>query len=202
VLPSVLPCDKLHIHFCKYILGANKTSTNFAILSELGRIPFALDCFTSVFKYWYRLDSSTNFLLKSAYIENKFLRSQGCDTWYSDLQRLFKIFDNNTGIHNMLKYKHNTFNRKIKVFTKAFYKNKWYVKRNKLLDENGKLRTYLKLKCNFGFKNYLQILSESATIRTPSDGNSSPGPLVQVNSKWTNQKQALPVVAMFVDGSG
>ena len=47
-LSSVLPCDKLHIHFCKYILGANKTSTNFAILSELGRIPFALDCFTSV----------------------------------------------------------------------------------------------------------------------------------------------------------
>ena len=36
----------------------------------------------------------------------------------------------------MLKYKHNTFNRKIKVYTKAFYKNKWYVKRNKLLDEN------------------------------------------------------------------
>ena len=57
--------------------------------------------------------------------------------WYSGLQRLFKIFDNNTGIHNMLKYKHNTFNRKI--ITKAFHKNKWYVKRNKLLDENGKL---------------------------------------------------------------
>ena len=36
----------------------------------------------------------------------------------------------------MLKYKHNTFKRKIKVYTKAFYKNKWYVKRNKLLDEN------------------------------------------------------------------
>ena len=34
-LSSVLPCDKLHINFCKYILGANKTSTNFAILSEL-----------------------------------------------------------------------------------------------------------------------------------------------------------------------
>ena len=54
---SVLPSDKLHIHFCKYILGANKTSTSFAILSELGRIPFALDCFTSVLKYWYRLNS-------------------------------------------------------------------------------------------------------------------------------------------------
>jgi hypothetical protein len=72
-------------------------------LGELERIPIALDCFTSVFKYWYRLDSSTNFLLKSAYIENKFLHSQSCDTWYSGLQRLFRIFDNNTGIHNMLK---------------------------------------------------------------------------------------------------
>ena len=60
----------------------------------------------------------------------------------SGLQRLFKIFDNNTGIHNMIKYKPNTFNRKTKVYTKAFYKNKWYVKRNKLLDENGKLRTH------------------------------------------------------------
>jgi hypothetical protein len=60
----------------------------------------------------FGLDSSTNFLLKSAYIENKFLHSQGCDTWYSGIQRLFKISNNNTGIHNMLKYKHNTFNRK------------------------------------------------------------------------------------------
>jgi hypothetical protein len=51
------------------------------------------------------LGISTNILLKSAYIENKFLHSQGCDTWYSGLQRLFKIFDNNTGIHNMLKQK-------------------------------------------------------------------------------------------------
>ena len=49
---------------------------------------------------------------------------------------------------------------KNKVYTKAFYKNKWYIKRNKLLDENGKLRTSLKLKCNFGFENYLQILSD------------------------------------------
>ena len=107
-LSSVLPCDKLHIHFCKYI-------------------------------------------------ENKFLHSQGCDTWYSGLQRLFKIFDNNTGIHNMLKYKHNTFNRKVKVYTKAFYKNKWYVKRNKLLDENGKLRTQMQFRIRKLFSYFIRF---------------------------------------------
>ena len=43
--------------------------------------------------------------------------------WYSGLQRLFKIFDNNTGIHNMLKYKHNTFNRNLlKFIQKPFIK--------------------------------------------------------------------------------
>ena len=46
----------------------------------------------------------------------------------------------------MLKYKHNTFKRKIKVYTKAFYKNKWYVKRNKLLDENTGARCVRKKK--------------------------------------------------------
>ena len=118
---------------------------------------------TSVFKYWYRLDSSTNFLLKSTYIENKFLLSQGCDTWYSSLQRLFKIYVitiqefticlNISTIH---------LKEKLKFIQKpfGFYKNKWYVKRNKLLDENGKLRTYLKVKCNFGFENYHHILSD------------------------------------------
>ena len=42
---------------------------------------------------------------------------------YMYIHLLTYIFDNNTGIHNMLKYKHNTFKRKIKVYTKAFYKN-------------------------------------------------------------------------------
>ena len=51
-LLSLLYC--LYFPVINYIfIFVNKTSTNFAILSELGRIPFALDCFTSVFKYWY-----------------------------------------------------------------------------------------------------------------------------------------------------
>ena len=34
----------------------------------------------------------------------------------------------------------------------------WYEIRNNLLTENGKLRTYLKIKANFGFEKYLSIL--------------------------------------------
>ena len=55
---------------------------------------------------------------------NTYVHSQGCDTWYSGLQRLFKIFDNNIGIHNMLKYKHIIIHltEKIKFIQKPFIK--------------------------------------------------------------------------------
>lgn len=159
-MSCVMPCDKLHMHICKYILGVGKKSSNFATFSELGRTPFALDCFNSVFKYWNRLDTTNNNLLKDAYIENKQLHSRGCVTWYSCVHRLLEVFDSNTRIHKMLKYKNNTFNCNIKKLVKTFYINKWYTTRNKLLTDNSKLRTYLQFKSNFGLEKYLNIISD------------------------------------------
>ena len=36
---SKIECEKLHIKFCKRVLGVHQKSTNFAVLSELGRFP-------------------------------------------------------------------------------------------------------------------------------------------------------------------
>ncbi len=36
---SKIECDKLHIKFCKRVLGVHQKSTNFAVLSELGHFP-------------------------------------------------------------------------------------------------------------------------------------------------------------------
>jgi hypothetical protein len=32
-------CEKIHLKFCKFILGVHKRTTNIAVLSELGRFP-------------------------------------------------------------------------------------------------------------------------------------------------------------------
>jgi hypothetical protein len=39
---SKLHCEKLHLKFCKFLLGVHKISTNFAVQSELGRFPLHL----------------------------------------------------------------------------------------------------------------------------------------------------------------
>ena len=45
-------CEKLHIKFCKFILGVNKKTSNFAALSELGRFPLHFDIVKTIILYW------------------------------------------------------------------------------------------------------------------------------------------------------
>jgi hypothetical protein len=50
--------DKLHLKFCKRILGVHPKSTNLAVLAELGRLPMSVQISTLVIKYWLRINSS------------------------------------------------------------------------------------------------------------------------------------------------
>ncbi|XP_071132876.1 uncharacterized protein [Mytilus edulis] len=56
-LYSGLPCEKLHIKFCKFILGVHKKTTNAAVLSELGRFPIYFNIIKGMLLYWYRLEN-------------------------------------------------------------------------------------------------------------------------------------------------
>jgi hypothetical protein len=63
------PLEKVHIHFCKEILGIGKKSSNYGSRAELGRSPIFLKAKCLLFKYWLRLLSLPNdSLLKMAYI--------------------------------------------------------------------------------------------------------------------------------------
>ncbi len=53
-----LDIDKLHIKFCKNILGVHSKSTNLAVIAELGRYPMIIQISTLVIKYWLRINSS------------------------------------------------------------------------------------------------------------------------------------------------
>lgn len=50
--------EKLHIKFCKRILGVHSKSTNLAVIAELGRYPMIIQISTQVIKYWLRINSS------------------------------------------------------------------------------------------------------------------------------------------------
>ena len=46
----------LHIKFMKVVLGVHSKACNLAVRSELGRLPLHIKIFSSVLKYWARLD--------------------------------------------------------------------------------------------------------------------------------------------------
>ena len=70
---SKIECEKLHITFCKRVLGVHIKSTNFAVLSELCRFPIHYQIIKQMLGYWHHLENleSSFPLLKAAYISSK-----------------------------------------------------------------------------------------------------------------------------------
>jgi hypothetical protein len=60
--------EKLHLKFCKRVLGVHSKSTNMAIYAELGRTPLIVQIAKLVVKYWFRTKSSllANALVRKA----------------------------------------------------------------------------------------------------------------------------------------
>ena len=46
----------MHVKFVKFILGVNRESTNFAVVSELGTFHLYLNNIKNKLRYWHRLE--------------------------------------------------------------------------------------------------------------------------------------------------
>jgi len=150
--------DKLHIKFCKFILGVNKKATNFAVLSELGRFPLHFDIIKSKIRYWYRLENlgSSFPLLKEAYLDSKSLLQSKIPSWYGSMNFLLQ---NIKGISDLATTTNFRFNRLYRKSIYQFYEEQWRKQRKKQAD--GKLCSYICFKTNFGLEKYLLLLKNS-----------------------------------------
>ena len=82
--------EKVHVKFCKFILGANKRAINLAVKGELGRFPVSFSCSIQAFKYRYHLQETSNSLLQEAASVNKSLNDGGISCWFSFYNRMCK----------------------------------------------------------------------------------------------------------------
>lgn len=149
--------EKLHVKFSKFVLGVNRKSTNFAVMSELGRYPFYLDIIKNMLKYWYRLENfDQNSLLFDAFECAKVTNSAyGNNTWYSTIKHIAEFLD--LPLSSSASMKESAFNRKLSKTLKEQYLSEWYLAKQSY--SIGKLDSYTKTKNNFGFENYLDSLS-------------------------------------------
>ena len=75
--------EKVHVKFCKFILGVNKRSVNLAVKGEMGRFPVSFSSILQAFKYWYHFQESSNSLLREASSVCRDLHDKGVSTWFS-----------------------------------------------------------------------------------------------------------------------
>ena len=91
--------EKVHMDFCKNILGLKSATTNAMIYFELGRLP--LECVRKlrILKYWLKLLTTKNCILKSCYdhMYEEMSRKQNCKNWVVHVKSILK----NVGLFNL-----------------------------------------------------------------------------------------------------
>ena len=148
--------EKLHIHFCKYILGVHKRSSNFAVFSELGRYPLQISILLSTLSYWHRLKNTNTELLSDAFACSKTLHENGFHSWFSSLRSIFSLLDIPYANNELNCLNLNNFKKTIKRTVLTKYKEFWAQFRLNNID--GKLRTYFSFKDHFETEQYLSII--------------------------------------------
>ena len=152
IFENVLKSEQelIHIKFCKYLLGVNKTASNLAALGECGRYPIFLRSMKQIWKFIEKCrNCEDDNLLKHAYEENKtlelpwykFVKNLTCEAGISDTDENFNI----DMAFLQLKTKYTEF---------------W---KGKLFDDirpnasGNKLRSYRLIKNVYEFEPYLEI---------------------------------------------
>lgn len=155
---DVLPCEKLHIKFLKYILGVHKKSSNDAVKGELGRYPLYFEALCSTVKYLQRLQQEdVSDLLKDALWESKSLYNCHKKSWFSDVQFLIKLL----GINDNSSVKSVNIVKCVKNKLIEQYKYKWACTLDKCaVDRSGKLRTYALFKKRMCREAYLSVVKD------------------------------------------
>ena len=159
--------ERVHMKFCKMILGLPPSATTMAVLGELGRFPLSLARHYKMVKYWLRLAEAEG-VLGEAYKVSSMMATEGYDNWSKKVWSVLEGME--------LEKEEITVDLLSRVVqrSKEKFVQQWAVKlwddteRRRGAGEN-KLRTYRQFKLEFGYEPYLDVvrvqLHQRAIIR-------------------------------------
>lgn len=86
------PNERVHMKFCRLLLGVRKSTPRIIMLSELGRRPLCIHWAMQTMKYWnrmlYQLDDDPTRITALAVADNLELAKNGFDCWARSLHNL------------------------------------------------------------------------------------------------------------------
>ena len=157
--------EKIHVKFCKYLLGVSSSTPTVAVLGELGRHPICTIYYVKCIKYWLKLQQMDNKRLpRQCYKLLYEYDSSGRKTWATEVKNL--LF--------RMGYGHVWTNQGVGdpcLFIKCFKdrlsdisQQEW----NTSISSTSKLRTYATFKSDLSYEKYLTLNTAKilkATVR-------------------------------------
>ena len=74
--------------FCKRILNVRQSTCNAVVYAELGRYPLFINRYVQILKYWFKLKSTENVILKTMYRLSYEQCEKGCRNWISEVKSM------------------------------------------------------------------------------------------------------------------
>ncbi len=158
VFKDIKEIEKVHLRFCKYLLGVSRTCTNEAVRAELGRYPIGSTITRNMCNYWLRLKQLDDTrLAKIAFEADKCISDTGKKCWVATLKSVFKNLNlqNNDSLTDELVQKRieDLHDKKFKEY--LFDDDREHGQKNKL-------RTFRKFKSCFSLEHYLLCIQNKA----------------------------------------
>ena len=161
--------EKMHVKWCKYLLGVHSKSTNIAVLAELGRYPLILEVILNQIKFWIRMTGcNANSLLYDCYKTNDTMMQEGKSCWLKNIKTILEKIGMNELLRKPDECHLPSVKRKVKqklrnIFDAQFESDLHGDVRNN--GEGNKLRTLRMFKRNMKEELYLTLIA-NRNIRT------------------------------------
>ena len=151
---ATFPHEKVHLNFCKQLLGVHNKAVNIPVLAELGRYPLTLQIITQLISFWMHITQSNDgSLLKHIYqsMLSSLTTDNSSNSWLAFIKDLlyslgFQHVWHNQGTMSLNRLKHSILKK-----LKYLYEKLW--ERSK--DNTSKLTFYASISNRYIFQEYL-----------------------------------------------
>ena len=152
-----LACEKLHLKYCKGVLGVNKKAQNAAVMGELGRYPMIIYIVKMMLRYLQHLDDVKDgrpLLDAAIQIDDQLTAGK---SWKINLEKILNLFGFST--RSLI---NEGYIARVVQTMKMNYEKYWVRQLGDTNSSEGRLYIYRHIKRNFMIEPYLKQLKSYA----------------------------------------
>ena len=149
--------ERLHLKFLKRLLKVRLNTCNNMVYGELGRYPLYIHRYVRILKYWFKLQSSDNIILKYVYNEAVRYCEKGCTNCVYNVKKMLNDYGFPDVFENAHAFDMKSFLFVFKCRIVDSFKLKWY----NAVNESSMMDMYRQFKTSLVYEPYLNILPKS-----------------------------------------